>query len=168
MANGRTFDAAASESQWPPRCARFHSRSNTLLDVDFFKRFNDRYGHVPGDACLRAVAQAVSAQCHRVTDLVARYGGEEFAIVLPETEPAGIRTLLPAVLSAVDELQIEHADSACAPYVTVSVGAVSLRPTLDMESSYAFQLADQMLLQSKRERAPSIHAHRRHRVGAAN
>jgi diguanylate cyclase (GGDEF)-like protein len=148
VANRRTFDAIFNR-EWKRAQRRGHWFSLALLDVDFFKRFNDRYGHAEGDACLRAVAQAVSTQCHRVTDLVARYGGEEFAIILPETEPEGIRLMLRSVLSAVDRLQIEHLDSACASHVTVSLGAVSLKPTLDMESSHAFQVADQMLYKAK-------------------
>jgi two-component system chemotaxis family response regulator WspR len=104
------------------------------------------------------VAQAVAAQCRRPTDLAARYGGEEFALVLPETEPAGVRTLLEGVLAAVDALAIEHLDSACAPHVTVSVGAVSLKPERDRDRLAALERADQLLYQAKeRGRHQAIH-----------
>jgi diguanylate cyclase (GGDEF)-like protein len=129
-----------------------------LLDVDFFKRYNDRYGHAQGDACLRAVAQAAAGQCRRTSDLAARYGGEEFALVLPETDPPGVRGLLKAILNAVDALQIEHSDSACATHVTVSLGAISLKPALDSESMPALQVADQMLYKAKENgRHQAIH-----------
>jgi len=98
---------------------------------------------------LRAVAQTVSGQCRRVSDLAARYGGEEFVLVLPETDPEGVRILLRGILTAVDALQIEHADSQCAPHVTVSLGAISLKPALDAESLSAMKIADQMLYKAK-------------------
>jgi diguanylate cyclase (GGDEF)-like protein len=120
-----------------------------LLDVDYFKRFNDRYGHGAGDACLRAVAQAVAAQCRRPTDLAARYGGEEFALVLAETDPEGVRRLLVSVLGAVDGLAIPHEDSSCAPHVTISLGAVSLKPAVDGEAASALAQADRLLYAAK-------------------
>lgn len=148
VANRRRFDAVL-ESEWKRAQRGGHWLSLALLDVDSFKRYNDRYGHTRGDACLRAVAQAVAAQCRRPSDLVARYGGEEFALVLPETEPSGVRALMYAILAAVDALQIEHADSACATHVTVSLGAVSLRPALGTDSHSALQMADQLLYRAK-------------------
>src|SRR5204862_5197919 len=106
-------------------------------------------GHARGDACLQAVAGALAAQCRRPTDLVARYGGEEFALVLPHLDPTGARTLLAAVLAAVDGLAIEHADSAAAPQVTVSLGAVSLRPGAGADRLAALERADGLLYTSK-------------------
>jgi diguanylate cyclase (GGDEF)-like protein len=120
-----------------------------LLDVDFFKRFNDRYGHTRGDACLRAVAQAVAGHCRRPGDLVARYGGEEFVLVLPETEPPGIRDLLASVLASVDALRIEHAGSECAAHVTVSLGAMSLRPSFSGTAHEALEAVDRWLYKAK-------------------
>lgn len=148
VANRRTFDAIL-ESEWKRAQRGSHWFSLVLLDVDFFKRYNDRYGHAQGDDCLRAVAKVLTQQCRRPTDLVARYGGEEFVLVLPETEPAGVRTLLAAILAAVDALQIEHADSDCAPHVTISLGAFSLKPPLDADSLSAVKSADQLLYQAK-------------------
>ncbi|HEY6548586.1 MAG TPA: diguanylate cyclase, partial [Vicinamibacteria bacterium] len=107
VANRRAFETTL-DTEWKRAQRGGHWLSLVLLDVDFFKLFNDRYGHARGDDCLRAVAQAVAAQCRRPTDLAARYGGEEFALVVPETEPAGVRTLLEGVLAAVDALAIEH------------------------------------------------------------
>jgi diguanylate cyclase (GGDEF)-like protein len=148
VANRRIFDATL-EHEWKRAQRGDHWLSLALLDVDFFKRFNDRYGHAGGDACLRSVARAVADQCRRPTDLVARYGGEEFALVLPETEPAGVRALLGAVLAAVDALQIPHADSACALHVTVSLGAVSLKPGPGDGAGSALECADRLLYRAK-------------------
>ena len=148
VANRRTFNTVL-EKEWKRAQRGGHWLSLALLDVDYFKRFNDHYGHARGDECLRAVAQVVSAQCRRQMDLVARYGGEEFAIVLPETEPNGVRVLLRSILAAVDALQIEHVDSGCAPHVTVSLGAISMKPQLGTESHAAFQLVDQLLYKAK-------------------
>ncbi len=96
-----------------------------LLDVDFFKRFNDRYGHQAGDDCLRRVAACLKAGVRRPGDLVARYGGEEFVCLLPETDLAGAMVVARQLGAAVHAMQIEHGDSAAAPVVTVSLGVCS-------------------------------------------
>lgn len=97
-----------------------------MLDVDFFKRYNDRYGHLAGDDCLRAVARALKAQLKRPADLVARYGGEEFVCVLPETPPSEALQLAQALERSVRDLALAHADSDVAPVVTVSLGVAGL------------------------------------------
>ena len=99
-----------------------------MLDVDFFKRYNDHYGHQQGDACLQAVTRAVASCLQRDTDLLARYGGEELVILLPDTDRQGCAQVAERVLQAVRALQLPHADSAVAPYVTVSAGACSRVP----------------------------------------
>jgi diguanylate cyclase (GGDEF)-like protein len=148
VANRRKFGTVLDQ-EWRRAQREGHRLTLVLLDVDFFKRYNDRYGHAAGDDCLRAVAQAVAAQCERPMDMVARYGGEEFAMVLPDAEPEGIRLLLGEILAAVDALRIEHDDSSCAPTVTVSLGAVSVKPGLDDEAKSALQRADELLYEAK-------------------
>ena len=148
VATRRKFDMVV-EQEWKRAQRDGHWLSLVMLDVDFFKRYNDRYGHARGDECLRAVAQAVAAQCMRPMDLVARYGGEEFAIVLPETEPDRVRSLLLTVLQAVDALQIEHSDSACGRHVTISIGAVSVMPGRNDEAQAALRRADELLYRAK-------------------
>jgi diguanylate cyclase (GGDEF)-like protein len=96
--------------------------SVVLLDVDLFKRYNDRYGHQAGDDCLRRVAAALRSCLNRPGDLVARYGGEEFVCLLPDTGLEAARELARELGAAVRALRIEHADSAVAPVVTVSLG----------------------------------------------
>jgi diguanylate cyclase (GGDEF)-like protein len=146
--NRRKFEEVV-DHEWRRAQRDGHRFTLALLDVDFFKRYNDRYGHAAGDTCLRAVAQAVAAQCTRPTDLVARYGGEEFVLVVPETDAEGVRALLRSVLAAVDELAIEHADSSAAGHVTVSLGAVTLRPQQGEDLHAAIEAADAQLYASK-------------------
>ncbi len=148
IANRRKFEEVV-DHEWRRAQRDGHRFTLALLDVDFFKRYNDRYGHASGDTCLRAVAQAVAAQCTRPMDLTARYGGEEFVMVLPETDPEGVRTILRNVLAAVDAQGIEHADSTAAPHVTVSLGAVTLRPGQGEDVHAAIEAADAKLYASK-------------------
>ena len=121
VGNRRRFDDAL-EPEW--RRARRCGEALALLmiDVDHFKRFNDRYGHPAGDACLRSVAQALVGACLRPTDLVARYGGEEFVVLLPQTSRGGAECVAHGVLDAVEALGIVHEASSTARLVTVSVG----------------------------------------------
>ena len=93
-----------------------------LVDVDHFKLYNDRYGHLPGDACLRKVAQALVSASLRQADLVARYGGEEFVLLLSRTPRRGAEHIAHRILDAIDVLGIPHEASPTAPNVTVSVG----------------------------------------------
>jgi diguanylate cyclase (GGDEF)-like protein len=148
LANRRKFDSSL-QREWGLARRDGHCLSLALLDVDFFKRYNDHYGHAGGDECLRAVAQALAAQCTRPTDLAARYGGEEFVLVLPETDTEGACALLKAILAAVDALRIDHADSICAPHVTISLGAVTLRPGTGSDPQAALERADHLLYQAK-------------------
>jgi diguanylate cyclase (GGDEF)-like protein len=148
VANRRRFDAVL-EDEWKRAQRDGHWLSLALLDVDFFKRYNDRYGHTKGDACLAAVAGALATHGRRPGDLVARYGGEEFALVLPQTEPDGVRALIQQLLQSVDALGIEHAASDAAPHVTVSLGAVSLKPGPGDTALSAIERADALLYKAK-------------------
>lgn len=120
--NRRYFDERLL-SEWR-RAARNGSELSVLLiDVDFFKRYNDHYGHQAGDDCLRRVAQALRAALKRPGDVLARYGGEEFVCILPETPLAGALVLARQLGAAVEALAIEHGRSDVATHLTVSVGA---------------------------------------------
>jgi diguanylate cyclase (GGDEF)-like protein len=121
IANRRRFDERF-DSEWQRARRERHALALLLLDVDHFKRYNDRYGHPAGDACLRAVAQAAGGCIQRPADMAARYGGEEFAVLLPYTDRQGASHVAWRLLAAVRQLGIEHADSPTAPHVTVSAG----------------------------------------------
>jgi len=120
-----------------------------LLDVDFFNRYNDRYGHQAGDDCLRRLAACLKDSLKRPADLVARYGGEEFVCLLPDTPLAGGLALAEHLRDNVAALALEHADSAAASVVTVSLG-VCCKPA-DAVGSAASLLrgADAQLYQAK-------------------
>lgn len=127
IANRQYFDERLADE-----CGRAHRSGRPLgllmIDVDFFKPYNDRYGHQEGDRCLQAVAQAVASVLLRSSDLVARYGGEELGVILPDTDAAGMEATAQRVCDAVYALKLPHTDSSAAPYVTVSVGACSVVP----------------------------------------
>ena len=124
IANRRRYENLL-EQEWYRARRSFASLSLLLIDVDHFKLYNDHYGHPAGDACLRAVAQALLQASLRPTDLVARVGGEEFAILLSLTPHEGAAHVASSVLASVRALGIPHAASPTAPSVTVSVGVAS-------------------------------------------
>jgi two-component system, chemotaxis family, response regulator WspR len=105
-----------------------------LCDVDYFKRYNDTYGHLAGDACLQTVADALVRGAHRHGDQVARYGGEEFAILLPATNSQGAQQVAIAVQAALARAQVPHASSLVKPYVSLSMGICTLFPSLGANS----------------------------------
>ena len=124
--NRRYFDEHLA-AEWGRAVRAGTPLSVVLIDVDFFKRYNDRYGHQAGDDCLKRVAATLKAGLKRPGDMVARYGGEEFVCLLPDTPMAGALELARQLGVAVHGLQIEHADSAAAPVVTVSLGVCGKR-----------------------------------------
>ena len=148
LANRRRFNEVLTAEYF--RSKRSGSPlSLILLDVDHFKRFNDRYGHVQGDTCLRRVGQAIRSVVHRASDLPARFGGEEFAVVAPETDAEGAKRLAENVRSAVEALAIVHEGNTAASYVTVSLG-VATRYATELDSPEAIvSLADHALYQAK-------------------
>src|SRR5262249_23198980 len=141
IANRRRFDTSL-ETEWK-RCARSHSPLTlAIADVDHFKSFNDTYGHMRGDECLRSVALAIRSVARRPGDLAARYGGEEFAVVLPETDAVSARAIMESMLDAVRALGIAHSGSSCADHVTISVGAATIVPRIDDSHPVIVEAAD--------------------------
>jgi diguanylate cyclase (GGDEF)-like protein len=118
-----------------------------LCDVDFFKKYNDRYGHVAGDDCLRRVAAAIGAGVRRPGDLAARYGGEEFAVILPETDLDGAMTVAEAIRTAVAALALDHADSP-AGKVSLSLGVVAGVAGPETDGAW-IEAADRLLYEAK-------------------
>ncbi|MBS7663232.1 diguanylate cyclase [Pseudomonas lalucatii] len=122
-----------------------------MIDVDFFKPYNDRYGHQAGDECLRRVASLLKASMSRPGDLAARYGGEEFVFLLPETNEAGARVIAQRLVDAVRQLNLEHLDSAVAAVVTISIGAAVLGPDSSESCRALVTLADAQLYRAKKQ-----------------
>jgi diguanylate cyclase (GGDEF)-like protein len=122
--NRRAFDVALEREC--KRLARMHAPIALLMiDVDFFKQYNDRYGHVAGDDALRQIAEELASAIHRPADFVARYGGEEFVCLLPETDMAGGIAIAARMQTGVLNRAIPHEGSSIAPFVTLSYGVVS-------------------------------------------
>ena len=120
-----------------------------MCDVDAFKAYNDHYGHQAGDESLKQVAAALQSCCRRPADMVARYGGEEFAIILPDTELAGAARIAEAARSAVARLNIAHAHSPAASYVSISGGVAVLFGKGDLTPQQLIAAADQSLFEAK-------------------
>ncbi|MAL02822.1 MAG: diguanylate cyclase response regulator [Arenimonas sp.] len=147
LANRRTFDSHASR-EWR-RCRRLHlPLSLAILDVDWFKAFNDHYGHAGGDRALRLLADTLRRLCTRAGDTVARLGGEEFALLMPNTNAEGARTLLGRLLEAVDSLQEPHAASPLGQ-LSISAGIASVEPETGGDLASLMALADRRLYLAK-------------------
>ena len=130
LANRRRFDQDLRVEC--ERARRGHEDLALLLvDVDHFKRYNDRYGHVAGDACLRQIGGAIRSAIRRPADLAARYGGEEFAVLLPQTDGAGAQAMAQRIVDAIAALVLPHAGSPLGGIVTASVGWAAARPDVD-------------------------------------
>ena len=126
--------------------------SVAFMDIDFFKQYNDAYGHGRGDKCLKAVAQALAGTIRRPGDFVARYGGEEFIAVLPETDIPGAMTIAETMRSNVELLKILHAQSVPLDFVTISIGVSSVFPSGGFSDAALVSVvaaADEMLYKAK-------------------
>lgn len=122
-----------------------------LIDVDFFKKYNDHYGHLQGDDCLQKVAQVIHYAVKRPTDLVARYGGEEFAVILPNTSLEGAISVAQEIQSAINRIKLPHAQSSVSKYVTVSIGVYCCNPEEQLSPEVLINNADEALYQAKRQ-----------------
>ncbi|MGD1862263.1 MAG: PAS domain S-box protein [Leptolyngbyaceae cyanobacterium] len=156
--NRRSFEAYLGR-EWS-RLVRSQEEvwiSLILCDIDYFKQYNDLYGHIQGDACLTQVAQTLMQSVQRPTDMVARYGGEEFAIILPETNEAGAVHIVQQIQMAIADLELQHAGSQVASQITFSFGiACMLRRPAGTNTDVSLpplanfiDIADQALYQAK-------------------
>lgn len=150
VANRRRFDDYL-KNEWQRHLRQQQPLSLILMDIDYFKPYNDTYGHQEGDNCLIRVAQKISNVVQRPTDLFARYGGEEFAIILPETSPHGALIVAESVKKAIDKLQIPHVKSGVSQYVTLSMGVANIIPTPQLTPENLITQADEALYQAKNE-----------------
>lgn len=150
LANRRRFDAVLEAE------VKRHARSKSalsliLLDLDYFKAFNDRYGHVAGDECLRLVSGVLGTTIRRTTDLAARYGGEEFACILPDTDLAGATAIAEHIGAGIERLAIPHVGSHVAKHVTVSLGVLGASCTRETTPRDVLSAVDGNLYRAKSE-----------------
>jgi diguanylate cyclase (GGDEF)-like protein len=139
IANRRTFEAALDQ-EWRRAMRHGAPLSLLMIDVDFFKRFNDTYGHVAGDDCLRRVAKVLADNARRAGEVAARYGGEEFAVLLPQVDLEEAQRLAERICNQVRALNVPHAASEVAAQVTVSVGVASAPAALGTGAGGALPL----------------------------
>lgn len=148
VANRRRFDEYLKE-EWQRMRREKLPLSLILCDIDYFKFYNDSYGHQAGDSCLYQVAQILISCTRRSSDLLARYGGEEFVMVLPNTSSEGAINLAQSICLAVEKTQIEHKASQVNQYVTLSVGVSSCIPEENISIKDLIKKADDALYRSK-------------------
>jgi diguanylate cyclase (GGDEF)-like protein len=165
--NRRYFDATLSKE------INRHRRSEkplTLLicDIDFFKKYNDTYGHLAGDDCLRNVSQIISNYCRRESDTVARYGGEEFGVILPNTAAENATTIAENIRQGVESEGIRHSSSQIMDLLSISIGGVSIVPSQITNAETLIALADKALYQSKNNgrNQVTLHNSSRHNSGS--
>lgn len=148
LANRHTFDDVL-QREWFRALRSQSPLSLIICDVDYFKRYNDTYGHPQGDVCLRSVAKAIKSSVKRSADLAARYGGEEFVVILPNTDQHKAESLAEMIRKNVQDLQLEHKASDVAEHVTLSLGVTTLIPTMIMPTNALIEIADLGLYTAK-------------------
>jgi diguanylate cyclase (GGDEF)-like protein len=149
--NRRHFDEVLNR-EWQRLRREGQTLSLILFDIDYFKLYNDSYGHQAGDRCLKDIAHAAQQVLKRSTDLLARYGGEEFSVILPNTEPVNAIEVAKQIQNAVRELAIPHPNASSGkPIVTVSLGIANQVPTMDKTPSDLLAEADQALYDAKNQ-----------------
>jgi diguanylate cyclase (GGDEF)-like protein len=148
LANRRRLDDYLLQ-EWKHLTEEQAPLSFILCDVDYFKQYNDTYGHQAGDTCLQQIAQALYHAVKRSNDLVARYGGEEFAIVLPKTNLDGAITVAKRLQQEIKALQLAHSQSSVDEYVTLSIGLATMIPTPQLSAEQLINHADHALYQAK-------------------
>lgn len=148
LANRRQFDQHLY-SEWQRSMRSGLPISLLLLDIDHFKRYNDQYGHLAGDACLRQVAGILYDCAQRTGELVARYGGEEFALLLPGADGDVAMTVAQRCMDEVAKARIAHADSPVAEYLTVSIGVATVVASQDLVPESLVRCADEALYRVK-------------------
>lgn len=148
LSNRRYFEQRLHE-EWSRSIRHQSPLALLFIDIDYFKRYNDHYGHLRGDDCLRRVSQAIQHAVKRDIDVAARYGGEEFVIMLPGTDIAGAEQVARELQKAIRKLHIEHSGSNVEPFVTLSIGIASFIPRFPDKPDSLVHAADKALYKAK-------------------
>jgi diguanylate cyclase (GGDEF)-like protein len=146
--NRRYFDMVLEE-EWKRSMREYTPVSLVMVDLDFFKAYNDKFGHQMGDVCLYSLTKIISGQLKRAADFIARYGGEEFAVVLPNTNAENARLLAERIRRSVEEARIQAANDSVSPWVTISVGVATTTAEFNQSSAVLIKAADQAMYKSK-------------------
>ncbi|MGR5117134.1 GGDEF domain-containing protein [Vibrio astriarenae] len=146
--NRRHFDSLL-QSEWKSHLRSGQPLSVIMCDIDYFKQYNDTYGHQRGDDCLKLVARNINMLTKRSTDIAARYGGEEFVILLPNTDLKGASYFANLIKEQLAELRIPHATSKIKPFLSLSLGLATIVPSHEQTPDFVITLADRALYQSK-------------------
>ena len=149
IANRRMFDTVL-EREWSSAQRSGASLSVIVLDIDYFKQYNDHYGHIKGDECLRRVARTLSLAANRPRDFIARIGGEEFVWLLPETDAESARLVANKCLHLIRQQQIPHEFSAVSPQLSLSLGVGTTHATQHTTALVFVEQVDKLLYQAKR------------------
>ncbi|MEB3283622.1 MAG: diguanylate cyclase [Lyngbya sp.] len=149
ISNRRAFDVYLKQ-EWKRARREEKPLSLIMIDIDYFKLYNDHYGHEAGDRCLYTVAQTIRQAVKRPSDFVARYGGEEFAVILPNTETEGAETVANTIQNAIGDLQLPHDQSPISSWITLSIG-ISIQIPTSEDFTILIQTADHALYQAKNQ-----------------
>ena len=150
IANRRCFDRSL-EQEWNRGFRNMNPLSLIMIDVDFFKSYNDAYGHQAGDDALKEVVKGIAECLRRPADLVCRYGGEEMAILLPDTPMQGAQHVADRVKAKLESFRIPHCQSKVSPFVTLSQGLATVVPSKDTTSKQLVAAADRALYMAKHD-----------------
>ena len=150
IANRRYFDQYLA-TQWKRLQREKQTLSLIIIDIDYFKRYNDTYGHLVGDKTIKLVAKTLTNSIKRSSDLAARYGGEEFAIILPNTNTEGAKQVANKIAREMAQLAIIHQNSLVNPYVTLSMGISTMIPNPEQNPQTLINQADNALYSAKNQ-----------------
>ncbi|WP_322522054.1 sensor domain-containing diguanylate cyclase [Guyparkeria halophila] len=157
VANRRMFDSIL-EVEWANAYRHGQPISLVMLDIDYFKQYNDEYGHLAGDDCLKTVARALEQSGVRAGDLLARFGGEEFLLLLPNTDEEAAHAVAERCRQLVLDQRIPHATSSIAPQLSASFGVATVIPTGDMAPVELVETADCHLYRAKNAGRNRVHS----------
>ena len=149
LSNRRTFDETLQNEM--QRSIRYKLPITLMMcDIDYFKQYNDAYGHVVGDECLIKIAGCLKDSFKRASDLATRYGGEEFAIILPHTNDKEAEQLSKTCIENIRKLKVPHSDSGVSKYVTISIGVATIIPDKTDDADLLIKAADEELYKAKK------------------
>jgi two-component system chemotaxis family response regulator WspR len=148
LANRRHFDERFAD-EWLRAMRNRRPLTLIMFDVDWFKQYNDKFGHLEGDECLKRVADTTQKVVCRPSDTVARYGGEEFIILLPETDSSGAKLVAEKIRAEIENLHLPNPDSTVIPFITISLGVTTVVPEVNADPNIYIKLVDEALYRAK-------------------